>query len=156
MKKYSTELKWAIIYFIIYLLWMALEKSMGWHGESIEKHPIYSMLFFVVAIVVFVFALLDKRSELKTMTWTQGATSGVVMSIIIAVFSPLSQYIVHNIISPEYFPNAIQAAVSNGRMTQEQAEAFFNYGSYVLQDAGGSLIFNIIFVAVVAYFLKNK
>ena len=61
IKRYQTEIKWAIIFTVIMLMWMTLEKVIGLHSEHIDKHAIYTNFFCIPAIAVYVFALLDKR-----------------------------------------------------------------------------------------------
>lgn len=157
MKKYSLEIKWALIFTAVALLWMVFEKAMGWHGEKIEQHPIYTNLFAILAIGLFVFALREKRKQLGgTMTWQQGFISGLIISVIIAILSPLSQWITHTFISPEYFPNVIRYAVENGKSTREEAEAYFNLRSYILQSAIGGLVMGVITAAIVSLFVKRK
>jgi hypothetical protein len=60
MKNSRIEIKWAVIFAIVGLLWMFGEKLAGLHDEHINKHPSYSFLFAIPAIAVYVFALLDK------------------------------------------------------------------------------------------------
>ena len=61
MKSKLIEIKWAIIFTIIALLWMMFEKSMGWHDALIAKHALYTNWFGLIAILVYIVALLDKR-----------------------------------------------------------------------------------------------
>lgn len=63
MKKYRIELKWAFIFTVLALLWMVFEKAMGWHDELIAQHATYTNFFSIVAILVYVFALIDKRNN---------------------------------------------------------------------------------------------
>ncbi len=37
MKNYALELKWAINFSIASLLWMILEKTLGWHDQYLAK-----------------------------------------------------------------------------------------------------------------------
>lgn len=71
MKKFGIEIKWSIIFSAVLLLWMVMEKLLGWHDELIEKHAIYTNFFSIVAIVIYVFALFDKRKNYYggKMTW---------------------------------------------------------------------------------------
>lgn len=158
MNKYQTEIKWAVIFSLATLGWMFLEKTLGWHDEYIDKHAIYTNLFALVAITIYVLALLDKR---KTdyhgkMNWKQGFISGIILSIVIALFSPIVQYITANTITPEYFPNAIKYIVESGKMGQETAESYFNLKSYVLQGVFGALSMGIVTAAIVAYFVRKQ
>ncbi len=157
MKSLTHAIKWGLIFVASALAWMVFERAMGWHGARIEQHPVMTNLFAVVAITVYVFALRDKRRQLGgTMTWTQGFVAGLLVSVVVAVLSPLSQWLTHAVITPAYFSNAIAYAVESGKMAQAEAEAFFNLGSYIVQSAVGALIMGAITAAIVALFLKRK
>lgn len=158
MNKIAIEIKWGIIFTVSGLAWMYLEKMLGWHDELISKHPIYTMLFSVVAIAIFVFALKDKKKNYfqNQMDWKQGFLSGCIVSVIVALLSPMSQYITSEFISPNYFQNAINFAVENNRMTLEDAQAFFNLKSYIFQGAYGAISMGIVTSAIVAFFIKSK
>lgn len=158
MKKFSIEIKWGIIFSVISLLWMFLEKGLGWHDENIAQHAIYTNLFAIVAIVIYVLALLDKRKNFYDgkMNWSQGFISGIVVSIVVAVISPLGQYITHEYITPDYFENVIAYSVENGAMSQEAAEEYFNLTSYVIQSFFFALVVGVVTSAIVAYFVRTK
>ena len=63
MKKIQIEIKWAIIFVIMTLIWMILEKVAGLHDEHIDKHPIFTNFIAIPAIAIYVFAILDKRKN---------------------------------------------------------------------------------------------
>ncbi|MCK0147976.1 DUF4199 domain-containing protein [Arenibacter sp. F26102] len=158
MSKFRIEIKWAIIFSLATLLWMAFEKSMGWHDVLIEKHAIYTNFFAIIAITVYVLALLDKRKVDYNgkMNWKQGFISGIILSVIISLLSPLTQYITSTFITPEYFTNIIKFAVDSGKMTQEAAESYFSLKSYVIQGVFGALTMGIVTSAIVAFFVKRQ
>jgi hypothetical protein len=158
MKKFTIEIKWGVIFTIAGLLWMFLEKKLGWHDALIAKQPVYSMLFAIIAILIFVIALKDKKTNYynSNMDWKQGFISGCIVSLVVAILSPLSQYITVEFISPNYFQNAINNAVLNNKMKLEDAKAFFNLNSYIFQAAFGGLSMGIVTSAIVAYFIKTK
>lgn len=158
MKKYQIEIKWAIIFTVAALVWMVFERMMGWHDELIAKHATYTNFFSIVAIAVFVFALLDKRNNFYEgkMTYKQGFISGLIISVIIALLTPLSQWITSTIITPDYFTNAINYAVESGNATQEQAEATFNLGYYIMNGSIFGLIAGVITTAIVAIFVRKS
>jgi hypothetical protein len=70
-----------------------LEKVAELHGTYIDYHLYLTNLFAIPAIIVMVLALKYKkaRSYHDTMTYKQGLISGVVLSLFIALLSPLSQ-----------------------------------------------------------------
>ena len=49
INKYKTEIKWAIIFAIVMLMWITLEKLTGLHSEHIDKHPMYTNFFSIPA-----------------------------------------------------------------------------------------------------------
>ena len=158
MNKYQIEIKWAVIFSLATLAWMFLEKTLGWHDELIGKHALYTNLFGLVAITLYVLALTDKRKTVYNgkMSWKEGFISGIILSIVIAVLSPITQYITNTTITPEYFPNVIKYIVDSGKMSQETAESYFNLKSYVLQGVFGALSMGIVTAAIVAFFLKKQ
>ena len=136
---------------------MAFEKLMGWHGENIAQHAKLTNLFSIVAVAIYLFALRDKKRQLGgTMTWKEGFISGAIISVIVAILSPFAQYLTNFVISPEYFPNAIEYAVSSGNATEEEAEAFFNFKNYAMMGSVGALVMGLITAAVVAFFIRSK
>lgn len=158
MKNFRIEFRWALIYSMAHLAWMYLEKAIGLHGEHIGQHAIYTNLFGIIAILIYVLALRNKKTDFfnGTMNWKQGFISGIILSVFIAVMSPLAQYIISNYITPDYFQNIIAFAVENGKMTLENAQGYFNLKSYMLQSAFGALAMGLVTSAVVAFFVKSK
>lgn len=158
MKKYATEIKWALIFCAAALAWMVFEKVMGWHGPKIKQHPYMTNIFGLIAIVIYVLALREKRQKLGgRMTWKQGFMSGLIISIIVALLSPLTQWLTHAVISPEYFSNAIAYSVEVGYHDSPEAAAeYFNLQSYMMQGGIGAIIMGVVTSAVVAIFLKRS
>lgn len=60
MKNIKIEFKWAIIFTVIMIVWMFIEKLVGLHSTHISKHEKLSSLFAIIAISIYVLALLDK------------------------------------------------------------------------------------------------
>ncbi len=158
MRRYAIELKWGLIFVAMALAWMLLEKLAGLHSTHIDKHATYTNLFALPAIVVYVLALRDKRNNFYggSMSWKQGFVSGLIITAIVTVLSPLSQIITSEIISPEYFANAIEYAVGSGALSREAAEAYFNLKSYILQGLIGAPVTGAITSAIVAIFIRKK
>ncbi|EMS33625.1 Hypothetical protein C943_04504 [Mariniradius saccharolyticus AK6] len=158
MKKYSIELKWALAFAGMSLVWMALERMVGLHDTHIDKHAVYTNFIAIPAITVYVLALLDKRKNYYggKMTYMEGFVAGMVVTLIVTIISPLTQLITSSIITPYYFENAIQYAVSNDKSTLAAAEDYFNLKSYIIQGLIGAPIMGLITTAIVAFFTKNS
>lgn len=158
MNKFTIEIKWGIIFVLASLLWMVFEKAMGWHDEHIDKQAIYTNIFGIIAVLIYFLALKDKRANFYNgeMTWRQGFVAGIVITLVVTLFAPLTQYITSTYISPDYFNNIIAYTVENTSMKQEQAEAYFNLKSYIIQATFGALVMGVVTAAAVAWFLKTK
>ena len=158
VKKYAVELKWGIIFFAVTILWMVIEKLSGLHSEHIDMHPIYTNLFALPAIVIYILAIKEKRDRDfgGTMTWLQGLITGVIISAIVAALTPVSTIITHEFLSPEYFENAIQYSIEHGNVSEEDARGFFTVKSYMWQGVGGAIIMGFLTSAIVSVFLKKK
>jgi len=158
MKNFSIEIKWSILFVIVYLLWMVFEKLAGWHGEHIDMHGLYTNIFGLIALGIYILAIRDKRNNYfkGIINWRQGFVTGIVLTIIITAISPLSQYIVTTYISPEYFDNMIELSVNNNAMEQEQAEAYFNLKSYIIQAVFSALVMGVGTAALAALIIRTN
>ncbi|MBX7041704.1 MAG: DUF4199 domain-containing protein [Ignavibacteria bacterium] len=158
MKNFRIEIKWAVIFFIMMLAWMVIEKLAGFHDRNIESHAVFSNFIAIPAVAVYVLALLDKKKNFygETMTFRQGFMTGLVITIFVTILSPLTQFITSTYITPDYFMNAIEFAVSSGNASREQAEAYFNLQSYIFQGLIGTPVMGVITSVIVAFIVKSK
>ncbi len=92
MRNFLIELKWGVGFFLSGLLWVSLEKSLGWHDRLLEQHATYTLFYAPIAILIYVLALRDKRknSYLGTMNYVQGFVSGLVVTLIVVLLTPVS------------------------------------------------------------------
>lgn len=159
MKNIKIEIKWALIFSVMVLAWMLLEKLTGLHGKYIDYHLYLTNLFAIPAVWVMVLALKDKKKTFYNgeMSYKQGLIAGIIISVFIALLSPFTQWITTFVISPEYFPNVIKRSVEIGYYaTTAEAEAHFNYANYATQGAIGAVLSGIITTAVAMMFLRTK
>ncbi|MFC7356835.1 DUF4199 domain-containing protein [Jejudonia soesokkakensis] len=158
MKRVKIELKWAIIFTIMSLAWMLLEKTLGWHDESIADHWWLTLFFLPFAVIIYLLAMRETRRRVYKgkMTWKQGFLSGLLMAVFVTLLSPLAQYITHNYITPEYFESVRNYSVTNELMSIEKANAYFNITSYIWQAAIGAFAGGFITSAIGALFLMRK
>ncbi|MFC3415976.1 DUF4199 domain-containing protein [Algoriphagus hitonicola] len=158
MKNLKTEIKWAILFSLVMIAWMVLEKSLGWHDEKIADHAKLTSFFAIPAIAVYVFALMDKKkNDLGGfMSYKQGLATGLWITLFVAILSPLVQFIISQWITPDYFANVIAYSVSTGELTQEKAESYFNLKSYIIQSLIGAVLMGVITSLIVAFFVRSK
>ncbi len=159
MKNIKIEFKWAIIFSGVVLLWMLLEKLSGLHGKYIDYHLYLTNLFAIPAIIMMVMALKDKKKNYYNgqMSYKQGLITGSILSLIIALISPLTQWITSFVITPEYFPNVIKRSAELGYFQSvAEAEANFNYQNYAKQGAIGALVMGIVTTAIAMIFIRTR
>lgn len=156
--KYKTEIKWAFIFIGALLLWMLLERLFGLHDEHIDKQQYITILFVIPAIWLYVLALKEKKRKdyHGQMSFRQGFVAGMIITVIVTVFSPLTQWIISEIITPDYFDTVINYAVESGYDDRESAEAYFTYQNYAVQSTIWAFIMGVITSAGVAWFMKSK
>nr|WP_294937078.1 DUF4199 domain-containing protein [uncultured Flavobacterium sp.] len=158
MKNFTVEIKWAVLFALALLAWMFMEKSLGWHDVHIDKQPIYTIIFALIAILLYVLALKEKKRTIFNgqIDWKQGFISGILLTVFITILSPLTQYITYAIISPDYFKNAIQYSVLHKIMTQQAANEYYTLKSFIMQGVFDALSRGVVTSAIVAYFIKSK
>ncbi len=112
----------------------------------------------IPAIAIYVLALLDKRNNFYegVMNYKQGLITGLIISLIITLIVPLTQLLISNVISPEYFANMIEYSVANDTLSREEAEAYFNLSNYIVQSIIATPILGIVTTLIVAFFVRKK
>lgn len=158
MKKFAIEIKWAIRYIFCYIAWTFAEKGMGLYDENINLYWKYSALFYVLAIFLYVVAIKDKKIHYfkNQMDWKQGTTTGLFLSIFIALLMPIAQIIIHKAIAPEYLENMVKLAVENSKVSVESAQKVYNLESQIFQSIFFGLSYGITVSAIISSFLKTK
>lgn len=158
MRKLTIELKWAVLFALTTLAWMVGEKLAGLHDTHIDKHATYTNFFAVPAIALYVLALLDKRKNAYggAMTWKQGFISGLYITLFVTILSPLTQVITSEVITPNFFSNAIRYTVSTGELEQAVAEQHFSLKSYIVMGLIGAPVMGIVTSAIVALFTRKR
>lgn len=159
MRRIAIELKWALIFTLVGLLWMVLEKWSGLHGKHIDYHLYLTNLFAIPAIWMMVAALKEKKNVFysEQMSYMQGFRSGLLLTVFIAILSPLAQWVTTYVITPEYFPNVIKRSVELGYFqSTEEAQAQFNFENYARQGLIGALVMGIVTTAVAMVFIRTR
>jgi hypothetical protein len=153
----KTEIKWGVIFSVMGLLWLTLEYLVGLHDKLIAWHPILTNLVAIPSVIIMVLAILEKRRVLGgKITFGQAFLCGLGVSIVVALLSPLTQFIFHRLINPGYFDNAIRYVVSQGKATLEQAQGLFNLESYMIQSVLAAIIIGTITSLVIAAMIKKE
>jgi hypothetical protein len=158
MKTIAIELKWGLGFVVMMLAWMVFEKVGGFHDERIEQHMTVTNFVSIPAILIYVYALKDKKANFYNgqMSYIQSFVSGAIITGVVTVLSPGLQYVISTFITPDFFKNMIEYTVNQGQMTREEAEANFNLNSYIFQSTVGSAAMGLVTTAIVSIFTKTK
>ena len=157
MKTYKFEIKWAIVFALMTIVWMLIEKLAGLHDQHIENHAFYTKLLSIPALIVFILAMMDKRKNFyfNVFSFKKAFNMGIVLTSMIVVLIPIIYLIVLKVISPDYLTNASEYAISSGNMNEMEARNYFDFNSILLFGIITSLFSGLIISALAALITKH-
>jgi hypothetical protein len=151
------EIKFAIIYCIISLSWLLLEFLAGLHTKYIEYHPIVTMFALVPSVLVYRKALISKKELLGgTISLKDALKSGLLLTVFIAILSPILLFVFYFVINPSFFDTMIKYSVENRKATFEQATDYFNFNSYLQMTVAGGLFIGTLISVISALIVRDK
>lgn len=158
MKNCQIELKWAGVFFLMYLVWMLLERLCGLHGRHIQYQQLVSTFILIPSLLIYALALSEKKRKTfrGMITFKQAFKSGMVLTLFIVLLSPVSQLITMGLISPDYFKNMRDFAVAHRGMLPEEAQSSLNIGAFIIQSLVGGLVTGALFSALAAMVIRTK
>jgi hypothetical protein len=150
--------KWAALHALMFLAWMTAERLLGFHDSRLQQQPVVGMLILLPSIALYALALLDLKRHYYAgrLSWRQGFLAGCQFTLFIVLLSPLTQWLTAAVISPDYFTNLTEFAVSSGNLTREQALQQFNLQYYVVSSVVAGLMMGVFFSAVIALFTRTR
>ncbi|SIO37671.1 DUF4199 domain-containing protein [Chitinophaga niabensis] len=158
MKNYQTELKWAGIFFLMYLVWMLMEHLCGLHGRHIQYQQLVSTFILLPSLLIYLLALREKKRKVfqGKITFMQAFKSGMLLTLFIVILSPVNQLLTQGLISPEYFENMQEYAVSTQQMSAQEAASRLNIGAFIVQSIIGGLVTGAVFSALVSLLIRSR
>lgn len=157
MKNIKTELKWAIVYIVMTMMWSLLGKSLGFHDADIANGVIFNTLIIIPSVIIYVLSMREKKLRYYggRTSYKQRFKSGLVLTLLVTIFGPLYP-VFTNMISPELFDNSIRFMVTSNQMTEADAIKQFTLSNFTVQGILGSIVFGLIYSAVISVFIKSK
>jgi hypothetical protein len=156
MKKLSLELRYALILLVAMWVWMIGERLGGLHDKNIELHPYITMFALIPVVIIYFLFLRSKKAEYGgSMSYKQGFLAGLILTLFSTILAPLGQYVTSTIITPHYFDNVTAYVTEHGLMKEDQARDYFSLGNYIFQSTTGSLIFGLVFSALIPLFMRK-
>jgi hypothetical protein len=156
---YYHEIKFALFFSGLNLIWMLGEKLAGLHDVHIADHAFYTNYFAIPSILLYAVAIYQKQTELGgEMNFKQGFMSGLAITMIVTALTPAIQFIIHTVITPDYFANVRAFAIKQGMKT-EIAENHFTLNSYIMLSVFSGFVYGIIttiFTTIMVRYIRMK
>ncbi len=165
MKTYAIEIRYALFISAATFIWLMLEYLLGFQDEYVSYHPVVSMFALIIPIAFTFVALRKKREEYYdgVISFKQAFQTGGIIAVICAVITIPIQFIFHYMINPRFFDVMIDVAISNSvkngkNLTEarQQAEAYFNINSYIIQSVVGTLLIGLLLAAILGWGVKRS
>lgn len=156
---YYHEIKFALMFSGLNILWMLGEKLTGLHDVHIADHAFYTNYLAIPSILLYAVAMYQKQTLLGgEMNFKQGFMSGIGITMIVTALTPVVQFFIHTIISPEYFINVRVFAIQEG-MKPEVADTHFTLNSYILLSVFTGFVYGVIttiFTTIMVRYIRMK
>ncbi|UUV21159.1 DUF4199 domain-containing protein [Flavobacterium sp. CBA20B-1] len=158
MNKIGIELKWAALITAFTCGWAALESALGYH-KDFSNIIVTAFIYYVILTFLWAIAFIDKKKSLgKNAVWEfkSAFKFGLFLTGLLTLLSPISQYIIYENISPDYFENIINYQLSKGKQTRESLELIHNMNFTIRQGVMNALSLGVIYSALYAWVFKTK
>lgn len=151
------ELKWALAYVVMTMAWALLGKSLGFHDSRLEAGIIFNTLIIIPSVIIYVLSIREKKLRHfgGHISYKQAFVSGAILTMFVTILGPIYP-VFTNLISPDLFDKSIQFMVNSNQMTEADAVKQFTLSSFIVQGIFGSVIFGLIYTAIISVFLKSK
>jgi hypothetical protein len=158
MKQFSIEFRWAFTFLLAQTLWIMFERTLGFHDEKLQFQPLFSMLFNFILIAIYILAIRDKKIKIYKgqMTWQEGFVTGLMLTLIIALFTTMTEYTKHHVISPYLLDDMKAMILEEKRMTNEQADKYFSFSKTLSNSIFFTISIGVLITSIVAWIMKSK
>jgi len=138
------------------LLWLILEYTVGLHDTYIAWHPYVTMFALIIPIVTYRLALREKiEDKYGKLTFSQAFMCGFILTVFGTILAVPLQLAFHKLVNPDFFANMIAYSVKTGHSTPEQAAAYFNLNSYLLETVIGTFGFGILLSLILGFRMRT-
>ena len=151
------ELKWVAIIFIVHLIWLFLERTLGFYGDRSSYEELAGFVFLVVYASLVLLALLDLKAKNKGyLNRRHGFISGLFISFVLVALSPIMVGLLAYVIQPDFFNIMISNAIENGDYRAYEAAAQeYSYWSFVKLFMAGYLLVGSLSGALWSFLLHK-
>ncbi len=161
---FKIALKYGILIVVFIFLWVSLEYLAGVHTDYIQYHPVATLLSLVIPLVFLYYAMRESQKKYEGhFNYIESFKVGVMVTFIVAILSPLGQWLFHTLVFPGFFDS--MRAYSEAQMLSEGVDAEvarrdaagdFNLASYLMRTFLGALVAGVVMSALLALFVRDK
>jgi len=153
----KTELKWAVVYVVMTMVWSLLGKGLGFHDANLAAGVIFNTLIIIPSVILYVLSMREKKIRYYggQITYKQAFMSGLVLTLLVTILGPIYPLFT-NLISPDLFDNSIRFVVATNQMSEADAVKQFTLSSFIVQGIFGALVFGLVYAAIISIFLRSK
>ncbi len=159
----AIEIRYALIVVLFTFLWWIFEYLLGVHDIYIRYNLVFSILGLSVIGAGTMLSIWSRREDRFTgLSFSEAFKSGMIVTLIVVIFTPLVQFFFHTVINPEYLPNLIERSVNlayeYGRSAHKARElgiSLFTVANMMWIVPLGYLISGAAFSAVGAYLFRT-
>lgn len=157
MEKIGIELKWAALISFATCVWGYIERQLGFH-EDFSTILISILVYFLITIVGLFFAFWDKKKNYYHGKWSFGEAFkfGMFLTGMLTILTPICQYIIYEVISPDYFENLIAYRTLKYPNEAVDYHEIYSMETQVRQAVVNTLSVGVVFSSLFAYLTKSK
>jgi len=165
---FKSEIRTGILLSLGLFLWLLLEFFLGFHTTRIDYHPFITWLCIVIPIAGIYWSMKVKRDRdyAGKITFIQALKSGLVVTAIMSLISPIMVFVYVSAINPLFFSTMLAhskvmieglniSIVDKEKMIEESTRNF-SASSYIMQSFFGSLIMGTVLSLLTAALMKRE
>ena len=150
------ELRYAVLTSLLVLLWLIMEFEIGLQDKYVAFHPYISLLAFLIPVVTYRLAIREKIEEkYGKLSFKQAFVSGLLMTFFCSILAVPIQIGFQKLVNPDFFETMILHAAQSGKTSPEQALAFFNLRSYIIESTLYTFLFGVVLSLVFAFRMRT-
>lgn len=160
MKKLGIEIKWAALITCLTVLWFVGEKLLGFHdnaNRSVSVVVFGIIGFYALVFACYYFAYREKKKVIYQNNWSikEAFKFGLLLTSMVAMLSPIAQYIMYESIAPDYFEQ-LKSHLTENHINAEMLIENINLTSYIRNGIIDTFSYGIIFTIGLSYLMKTK
>ena len=164
----NSEIRSGIAISVAGFLWLLLEFSLGLHSTRIDYQPFFTWMSIIIPIIGLYWAAKAKRDRFYKgkINFIQSAKTGIIVTAVSSIISPLLAWLYVSVINPFYFSTMIShrkqmieelnlSSLEEKSIKINEAFQYFNTSNYIIQSFLAVLIIGLVLSLIIAALIKK-